>query len=135
MRMGKGKLGKKTMIIDLTMVIDETTPVYPGDPKQDIQQIATIKKDGWNEKRLTFNSHFSTHIDAPIHMLEDGKTLSDFPIETFTGDAIAIDVRGQKTINVDLRYMDIGSCNIIFFYTGYTEKRNQPSYFDHNPVI
>ena len=39
--------------------------------------LETIKKDGWNEKRVTFNTHFSTHIDAPNHMLADGKTLSD----------------------------------------------------------
>ncbi len=60
-------------IIDLSILIDERTPVYPGDPKQDIKQIATIEKEGWNEKRITFNSHFSTHIDAPFHMLKDGK--------------------------------------------------------------
>ncbi|MBI1970857.1 cyclase family protein [Candidatus Woesearchaeota archaeon] len=80
-----------------------------------MQQIATIEKDGWNEKRLTFNSHFSTHIDAPIHMLEDGKTLSDFPVETFIGGAIVIDVCGQKKITADLK--GIGPCNIVFFYT------------------
>lgn len=121
------------MIIDLTMMIDETTPVYPGDPKQEIQQIATIGKDGWNEKRLAFNSHFSTHIDAPIHMLDNGKTLTDFPIETFVGDAVVIDVRGQQEIVDDLE--SIGTCDIVFFHTGHTEKRNTAGYFENNPVI
>lgn len=121
------------MIIDLTMMIDETTPVYPGDPKQEIRQIATIEKDGWNEKRLAFNSHFSTHIDAPAHMLDNGKTLTDFPIETFVGDAIVIDVRGQQEIADDLE--DVEKDDMVFFYTGHTSKRNTAGYFENNPVL
>ncbi|MBI2147229.1 cyclase family protein [Candidatus Woesearchaeota archaeon] len=121
------------MIIDLTMLIDETTPVYPGDPKQEIRQIAAIKKEGYNEKRVAFNSHFSTHIDAPFHMLEDGKTLTDFPIETFVGDAVVIDVRDQREITEDLE--NIGNCDIVFFYTGHTEKRSEAGYFENNPVL
>ena len=56
------------MIIDLSMPIDEKTPTWPADPKQEIRQLATVEKEGYNEKRLTINSHFSTHIDASLHM-------------------------------------------------------------------
>ena len=56
------------MISDLTMSIDEKTPVFPGDPMQEIKQIATLEKEGWTEKQLTFTSHFSTHIDAGVSL-------------------------------------------------------------------
>lgn len=67
-------------LIDLTMAIDERTPVFPGDPKQEIRQFATIEQNGWNKKRLTFNSHFGT-------------------LETFVGEAGVIDVHGQRLID------------------------------------
>lgn len=115
------------------MPIDEKTPVLPGDPKQEIKQIATIKENGWNEKRLTISSHFSTHIDAPFHMIENGKKLTDFPIEKFIGEAIVIDVRSQKQIKSNLG--NIKENDIVFFFTGHTNKAYSSDFFQDNPVI
>jgi len=120
-------------IIDLTMDIDDRTPVFPGDPKQVIKQVATIKENGWNEKRLAFNSHFSTHIDAPIHMVENGKNLTDFPVEKFIGEATVIDVSNQKIIEPNLN--SVQEDDIVFFYTGQTEKMYSEDFFKDNPVI
>ena len=120
-------------IFDLTMPIDEKTPVFPGDPKQEIKQFATIKENGWNEKRLTFNSHFSTHIDAPFHMVENGKKLTDFPIEAFIGEAIVIDARNQRQIGPDLS--NVRKNDIVFFFTGHTGKAYSDKFFENNPVI
>jgi len=118
-------------IFDLTMSIDERTPTFPGDPKQEIKQIATIGENGWNEKKLTFNSHFSTHIDAPFHMLENGKKLTDFPIETFIGDAIVIEIKNGIEPNLD----DVKAGDIVFFLTGQTKKAYSDNFFKDNLVI
>ena len=83
--------------------------------------------------KLTFSSHFSTHIDAPRHMLENGKTLSDFPIDKFVGDAIVIDVRGQNEIHSDLR--GVKANDIVFFFTGHTNKQHSKKFFEGNPII
>lgn len=107
-------------IVDLTMSISEETPVYPGDPKAKIQQVANLEKEGWNEKSLTFNSHFSTHIDAPFHMVADGKKLDEFPLETFVGNAIVIDIKNQNPIKETLN--NLPTVDFLFFYTGQTEK-------------
>ena len=120
-------------VIDLTMTIDERTPVFPGSKKQEIVQSATIDEDGWNEKRLEFISHFSTHIDAPFHMIDTGKKLTDYKIETFIGDAIVIDVAGQGEIHANLDAVKEG--DIVFFYTGHTEKAYSQEFFQNNPVI
>lgn len=123
-------------IIDLTMPIDERTPVFPGDPNQSIEQYATIEKNGWNEKRLTFNSHFGTHIDAPFHMLQDGKKLDDFPIEHFIGKAIVIDAGKKNDKNeIIVRLEEVQEDDIVFFYTGNTEKAYSDLFFKNNPVI
>ena len=76
------------MIIDLTLPIDSKTPNFPGDPGISIKQFSTVEKDSIGKKVLTFHSHFSTHIDAPSHMIANGKTLSDYPMEKFAGEGI-----------------------------------------------
>jgi len=118
-------------ILDLSMPIDEKTPTFPGDPKQEIEQIETIKENGVNKKRLTISSHFSTHIDAPFHMIENGKNLTDFPIETFIGEAIVINARKQlePTLN------GVKPNDIVFFFTGHTKKAYSKDFFKDNPVI
>ncbi len=115
-------------ILDLTMFIDENTPVFPGDPKPEIKQVATIKENGWNEKKFSFNSHFSTHIDAPFHMLENGKKLDEFPLETFIGEAIVLELNKP---NLD----SIKPGDIVFFYTGHTTKAYSKEFFENNPVL
>ena len=115
-------------LFDFTMSLDEKTPVFPGDPRQEITEIATLKENGWNEKRLSFNSHFSTHIDAPYHMLKNGKKLDEFPLETFKGDAVVLDL-----LKPDLELVKPG--DIVFFCTNQTKKAHSRDFFSNNPVI
>ena len=123
-------------VLDLTMDIDNRTPVFPGDPKQEIRQLATIKENGWSEKRLTFNSHFSTHIDAPFHMMENGKKLDDFPLEKFIGEAVVIDARERQLIELTKPSLDkIKKGDIVFFCTGHTDRAYTKEFFKNNPVI
>lgn len=113
-------------MIDLTMQIDGRTPSFPGSPKQEIVQISTIKEKGWNEKKLSFSSHFSTHIDAPFHMLEDGKKLTDFPISKFIGEAIVLDARKPN-------FNNIKQGDIVFFNCGHTKDALSLDFFKTNP--
>lgn len=130
-------------VIDLTMMIDEQTPVFLGDPKQEIKQTSTIEKNGWNEKRISFNSHFSTHIDAPFHMLKEGKKLTDYPIDRFIGDGVVIDARNNSEMNVNNVKQDgikpslddVKQEDIVFVYTGHTKKAGSKEFFENNPTI
>jgi kynurenine formamidase len=121
------------MFIDLSLPISTRIPVIEGTATPEITQIATIDKKGWNEKLLTFPSHFSTHIDAPYHMIKSGKTLSDYPIESFIGPAIVFDVSGQSIIDIDVD--DVQTNDIVFFFTGHVDHIYEKEYFDNNPVI
>ena len=37
-------------------------------------------------------THWYTHIDAPLHQVADGKTLNDFPLDYLFGKAVMLDV-------------------------------------------
>lgn len=121
------------MFIDLSISLDENTPVYPGNPKPKITQFSTIKSKGYNEKKLIITSHTGTHIDAPRHMVQGGKSLDEFPMDVFIGNAMVLDVFVQKEIHADLS--KIQKDDIVFFYTGHSKHIYQPTYFQDNPVI
>jgi arylformamidase len=43
-------------------------------------------------------SHTGTHVDAPAHFVEGGKTLSEIPLEVFVGPATVFEIRGARSI-------------------------------------
>ena len=61
--------------IDLSVVVNEETPVYPGDPPIKIQPAGVFAKDGYNDHLVSIGTHVGTHMDAPLHMIDGGKTL------------------------------------------------------------
>lgn len=122
------------MIVDLTMEVCEQTPQFPGDPPFESKIMATIAVQGWNARRVSFNSHFSTHVDAPFHMLGSGRKLDEFPAESFIGAASVIDVRGRARIGRDS--LPPGRLtSMVLFRTGHSGRRHDKSYFAGNPVL
>lgn len=86
-------------IIDLTKTIYEGMEVYPGDPQVIIEQIHFLESEGWRLRKINLGTHTGTHVDAPAHMVEDGKTLDQIPLDTFIGKAMVVSdlgkIRGQ----------------------------------------
>ena len=67
-------------------------PVYPEAEPPKLTPSNTFEQHGFRETLLTMGSHTGTHMDAPAHMLRDGKTLDQFPADKGVGtDAISID--------------------------------------------
>lgn len=79
-------------IIDITMELSERTPVYQTDPRPSLSPHATVQKDGYAVTRLQMGSHSGTHLDAPSHMLEDGRSVVDIPLELLIGKCFVADV-------------------------------------------
>lgn len=77
-------------IVDLTHEIYSGMDVYPGDPEVEITQSHNIAEHGYKVSRLVFGSHNSTHVDAQSHMVNGGKTLSDYGVERFIGEALYV---------------------------------------------
>lgn len=83
-------------IVDLSLPLSRTTPVYPGDPAIDLKEAKTIEKDRVNILSLKISTHHGTHFDAPFHQLGDGRTLDSFPPEYFVNKALKIDLTKTK---------------------------------------
>ena len=79
-------------VYDLTRIMANDMPVWPGTPKPSFTKSSLLEKDGFYETRVETFSHVGTHIDAPSHILPGGKTLDEYPANTFWGTAWVLDV-------------------------------------------
>jgi len=88
----KQKLDKKKYY-DLTALISEKTVVFPGDPEYKSENICSLDKGSqYHLCHMHFGNHMGTHIDFPAHVIRNGKTSSDFPIENLIGDGLIVEV-------------------------------------------
>src|SRR5215470_8366931 len=89
------------MIYDITVPITSTMPVWPGDPPVRLTAKSHLSRDKTHTVHLTaieMGSHTGTHIDAPFHMIDDGKRLEELPLETLTGKATVVEIPGARHI-------------------------------------
>lgn len=114
------------MLIDMTHTITPDIPIYPGTPVPDLSPACTLTKDGFRETLLTFSSHTGTHMDAPAHLLRDGRTLDDMPMSQFSGRATVLDVSEEGSVITEAflrsNYEAIHCADFILFYTGWEER-------------
>jgi arylformamidase len=123
------------MLIDLSVLINETMPVYPGDPPTKIENAGIIQKDGYEDHYVSFGTHAGTHIDAPSHMILNGKTLEQFPLETFTGRGVYIKVLNKRFDLQTIMRASIQEGDIVLFHTGMSERYGAHDYFEEYPAL
>jgi arylformamidase len=89
------------MIYDVTVPISNALPVWPGDPPVQLSRKSHASRDKTHTVRLTaieMGSHTGTHMDAPFHVIDDGKRLSDFPLDTLIGKVTVFEMPSARSI-------------------------------------
>lgn len=83
-------------IVDLTHPIDESIPLWPTFPRLTLEQTKWAARDLVTMDRVEMMTHTSTHVDAPLHFIPEGKTLDDYPIEKFMGPGVVVDLTPKE---------------------------------------
>jgi kynurenine formamidase len=86
---------------------DEAASVFPADPAIHISQEYTIAEDFFLVEDIDTGAHAGTHLDAPGHFIEGGRTVDDLAADEFVWPAYKIDVRGMTLVNNQLSISDI----------------------------
>lgn len=87
-------------IIDISMKIEEGMPFYPGNPEPVIEKYKQVPEDSTTESKITLGSHTGTHVDAPEHVLKDGKPVNEMALDNFHGKCQVLDLgNAGKTID------------------------------------
>lgn len=73
------------MIIDISQEVF-TCAVYPGDPAP-VRSILSSVENGevCNLTAISMCAHNGTHVDAPFHFIQDGKTIDRISLDCFIG--------------------------------------------------
>ena len=120
-------------LVDLSVPLNEQTPVYPGDPETIVTQAGVFEKDGCNDHVVSVGTHVGTHIDAPFHMLAEGRTLDQIPIDQFVGRGVYIKVEDNKFDLDKVKNAGLREGDIVLFQTGADEYYHEARYFKDSP--
>ncbi|MCU0485438.1 MAG: cyclase family protein [Anaerolineales bacterium] len=68
-----------------------------------LEQTASMASgDHKNTSRLEMSCHMGTHVDAPHHFLDNGKTIESLPLSTLSGRAYVLHLPDVDLITADL---------------------------------
>jgi len=92
-------------MIDLTHSYDEDTIYWPNSPSGfELDELSYGHvAGGWFYASFAFSTpeHGGTHLDAPRHFDEAGRTVDEIPLEQLIGSAVVINISRQAAENPD----------------------------------
>jgi arylformamidase len=132
-------------LIDLTMPMSERTIPFPGHPPTELEPLqASSATEGLRNTVMRSSLHTGTHIDAPSHLVADGASIDQIPIERFWRAAVRLDLgdTGPRE-RIDLARLDAAGYSparvrdaILLLATGWTDRAWQSErLFDDMPVL
>jgi len=91
-------------LVDMTFPFSEESIYWPTDkPFTPTVVFKGITDGGWwyASNQYAASEHGGTHVDAPIHFHEHGRTIGQVPLQEWIGPAVKIDVTGKSLANRD----------------------------------
>ena len=75
-----------------------SAPVYPGDPSPSFERLRRMELgDSYNLSGFYTGCHSGTHVDAPLHFLEDGAPIDETGLERYFGPCRVVRAKGILT--------------------------------------
>ena len=128
-------------IIDLSHIIENGMPAWPGDEPPFVQKIYTHDKDEMQVISLSITTHAGTHLDTPRHFLQPGATTDVMGLYNFYGKGVLIDCSqfGQY-MEIPLNHVsnyseELENADFALIYTGWDRHWAKPQYYNHFPVL
>lgn len=106
-------------IYDVTVALSEDLVTYPDDPPVRIERTRAIANGNgqYNLSTYSFGSHAGTHIDAPLHLIENGMSVDHLPIEMLIGRARVVEITAPRIDEDVLKEFDFTSDMRVLFKT------------------
>ncbi|MGE0082840.1 MAG: cyclase family protein [Desulfococcaceae bacterium] len=106
-------------IYDISVILGEQSPDWPGDPPFRREIICRIGADSPFElSGLGLSAHSGTHIDMPSHFIPGGKTLDDYAVSDFILPAQVAEIKDSISVKAgDIAHLDISPGSALLFKT------------------
>ncbi|MFP3727517.1 cyclase family protein [Priestia filamentosa] len=105
-------------VYDITTPIFEGMTVYKNKPEKQ-PKLNRVTNGYVTETRIDMDLHTGTHIDAPLHMVENGSTFETISLESLVGKAKVLDLTNVEDgiTKADLESFDIQKGDFVLFKT------------------
>jgi kynurenine formamidase len=87
-------------------------------------------------------SHAGTHVDSPLHVKKNGKSIDELPIEAFMGEGVVLDMRQKRPSeaitpeDIENSRPEIQEGDIVILNTGWHEKWGDTAeYLNEHPGL
>jgi len=126
-------------IIDLTYMINDKMITYPTPwhPKVSVERLGKIEEVGRNTRKVILGTHTGTHIDSPLHFIENGKSIEKIPLEQIVGKVTIVDFthfkEEQPVEKEDLKRLKITDRMIFRF--GWGKYWNSDKFYKNYPFF
>ncbi|HEY4513188.1 MAG TPA: cyclase family protein [Candidatus Paceibacterota bacterium] len=135
-------------IIDLTHTLSPEIPFWSGKSAFELEVKTDYKDctppDTFRTNKIKCAAGIGTHIDAPAHVVENGRTSDKLTLEELVVDSVVIDVSGEA----DEKYIIMPSVvekfekehgqippgSLVIFYTGWDKLWGTPKKY-HNDYV
>jgi len=124
-------------VIDLSQELVTGMQVFALHSPTHVLPWARREASGFQSEALFCNTHAGTHVDAPIHFLDDGASVDRIELERFFGPALVYDL-SQLPARHHICRADLERCaqgglapesgDIVLLHTGIGAQLGTPSY-------
>lgn len=120
---------------DLSQPLFDGCPNCHVHPPVRLPRTADHPTDGWRMEEFHMASHTGTHLDAPLHKMAGGASIDTYPLETFCGEQVIVDLThleaGHPIGPADLEAAGSCSGKILLLNTGWGHKRAKTDEWIH----
>jgi arylformamidase len=111
-------------VLDISPELSVRTPVWPGDQPLCVRFSQRIADgDATNLSAITLTAHLGAHVDAPLHLLDDGADVGSLALASFIGPATLVDLTGTKAVTArELAAIDLVTTERLLVKTGGTRR-------------
>ena len=128
-------------LVDLSFDIYDQAPTFGPDPKTSVTPYLTLADLKYNMTQLVMSVHLGTHLDAPYHFYDDGRTVDNLDIRRGFGPAWVLDF-SHKGFKEEITLADlephaakVGPGSRLIFRTGWDKQFPEPRYFSDQPFL
>ena len=135
--MSQGTQAVSEQWIDISLGLHDGMVHWPDNPPVQIGFVMAIDKgDVCNVSKISMGVHSGTHMDAPLHFLQDGKSIDAMPLSAAIGRARVIEIQDTESIKVaELEHHRIQMGERILFKTINSTHYWQTDAFEKNFVF
>jgi len=125
-----------SLTIDLSKyrIVDLTAEILPGIRSGERYMHGSVRRrfevsrfvysaDNTYMNWVETETHVGTHVECPSHYLENGNDVASLPLETFMGDAVAVNLkskRAQPITPIDLGDAGVRKGDIVLMWSGWS---------------